>query len=79
MSLMITDRAASPETRSDKDFVIVTSDFVQTKGSRENKLANLSVEAPGRQGAKTQDNLDIPSLRNAVGRDASASKMLSYF
>jgi hypothetical protein len=30
MSLMITDLAAGPETRSEKDFVIVTSEFVQT-------------------------------------------------
>jgi hypothetical protein len=35
----------------------------------------LGVEAPGRQDAKKQRYLDIPSFRNAVGRDASASKM----
>jgi hypothetical protein len=29
----------------------------------------------GRQGAKTQEYLDIPSFRNASGWDASASKM----
>jgi hypothetical protein len=29
MSLMITDLAAGPDTRSDRDFVIVTSEFVQ--------------------------------------------------
>ena len=29
-SLMITDLAADPETRSDKDFVIVTSEYVQS-------------------------------------------------
>ena len=29
MSLMTTDLAAGPETRSDRDFVIVTSEFVQ--------------------------------------------------
>jgi len=29
MSLMITDLDAGPETRSDRDFVIVTSEFVQ--------------------------------------------------
>jgi hypothetical protein len=29
MSLMITDLAADPETRSDRDFVIVTSEYVQ--------------------------------------------------
>ncbi|MGA8240248.1 MAG: hypothetical protein WB818_06705 [Desulfobacterales bacterium] len=50
-----------------------------TWGSRKNKLAILGDEAPDRQGAKTQEYLDIPSFRNAVGRDASASKMLSYF
>jgi hypothetical protein len=30
MTLMITDLAAGPETRSDNDFVIVTSEFVQS-------------------------------------------------
>jgi hypothetical protein len=30
MMLMITDLAAGPETRSEKDFVIVTSEFVQS-------------------------------------------------
>jgi len=30
MSLMITDLTAGPETRSEKDFVIVTSEYVQT-------------------------------------------------
>jgi len=34
---------------------------------------------PVRQGAKTQEYLDIPSFRNAAGRDASAFKMCSYF
>jgi hypothetical protein len=38
-------------------------------------LAILGVEAPDRQGAKMQEYLDIPSFRNAVGRDASAFKM----
>ena len=45
------------------------------KGSRKNKFAILGVEAPGRQGAKTQEYLDIPSFRNTDGRDASAYKM----
>ena len=30
VSLMITDLAAGPETRSDRDFVIVNSEFVQS-------------------------------------------------
>jgi len=30
MMLMITDLAAGPETRSEKDFVIVTSEYVQS-------------------------------------------------
>jgi hypothetical protein len=30
MTLMITDLAAGPETRSDRDFVIVTSEFVRS-------------------------------------------------
>ena len=33
------------------------------------------VEAPGQQGAKTPEYLDIPSFCKAAGRDASASKM----
>jgi len=49
------------------------------EGSRKNKLVILVVEAPGRQGAKTQEYQDILSFRNAAGRDASASKMETYF
>jgi hypothetical protein len=44
-------------------------------GSLKNKFAFLGVEAPDRQGAKTQEYLDIPSFRNTAGRDASTSKM----
>jgi hypothetical protein len=47
----------------------------QSKGSRKNKFAILGVEATGRQGAKTQEYLDIPSFRNTAGRDASADEM----
>ena len=36
---------------------------------------SLGVEAPGWQGAKAQEYLDIPSFRNAARRDASAHKM----
>jgi hypothetical protein len=39
----------------------------------------MGAEAPGGQGEKTQEYLDFPSFRNTAGRDASASKMLSYF
>jgi hypothetical protein len=46
----------------------------QAKGSRINKLTILGVEAPVWQGAKTQEYLDIPSFRNAAGRDASSYK-----
>jgi hypothetical protein len=49
------------------------------KGSLNNKLAILSVEAPVWQGAKTQEYQDILSFRNAVRRDVSALKMSSYF
>ncbi len=35
----------------------------------------LGVEAPGWQGAKVQEYLDIPSFRNVARRDASAYKM----
>ena len=45
------------------------------KGSSKNKLAILGVEAPGWQGSKTEEYLDIPSFRNAASRDASAYKM----
>ena len=38
-------------------------------------LQSLVVEAPGWQGAKVQEYLDIPSFRNAARRDASAAKM----
>jgi hypothetical protein len=31
----------------------------------------MGVETPGRQGVKTQVYLDIPSFRNAAGRDVS--------
>jgi hypothetical protein len=44
-------------------------------GSLKNKFAFLGVEAPDRQGAKTQEYPDIPSFRNTAGRDASTSKM----
>jgi hypothetical protein len=50
-----------------------------TKGSRENKFTILGVAAPGRQDAKTQEYLDIPSFRNAARMDAAAYKMRSYF
>jgi hypothetical protein len=42
-------------------------------------LVILGVEAPGRQGVKPQEYLDIPKFCNAAGRDASASKMAGYF
>jgi hypothetical protein len=48
-------------------------------GSRKNKFAILGVETPAWQGAKTQEYLDIPSFRNAAGRDATAFKMRRYF
>jgi hypothetical protein len=42
-------------------------------------LVILGVETPGRQGVKSQEYLDIPRFFNATGRDASASKMVSYY
>jgi hypothetical protein len=45
------------------------------QGSRKNEFTILGVAAPGWQGAKTQEYLDIPSFRNAAGRDAAAYKM----
>jgi hypothetical protein len=44
-------------------------------GSLKNKFAFLGVAAPDRQGAKTQEYLDIPGFRNTAGRVASPSKM----
>jgi hypothetical protein len=38
----------------------------------------LNVQAHRWQGAKMKKYLDIPGLRNAAGRDASASKMRRY-
>jgi len=46
---------------------------------RRNKFTILGVEVPVRQGAKTQEYRDIPSFRNAAGRDTSAYKIWSYF
>ena len=46
---------------------------------RRNKFTILGVEVPVRQGAKTQEYRDIPSFRNAAGRDTSGYKMWSYF
>jgi hypothetical protein len=47
--------------------------FQVSVGFTKNSFAILGVEAPGWQGAKTQDYMDIPSFRNTAGRDASAS------
>jgi hypothetical protein len=49
--------------------------MLPAKGSRKNKFTILGVAAPGWQGAKTQEYLDIPSFRNAARRDAAANKM----
>jgi hypothetical protein len=65
--------------RLSTETISLQGDFVNFRvgpwGSRKNKFAILGVEAPAWQGAKTQEYLDIPSFRNAVRRDASASKM----
>jgi hypothetical protein len=39
------------------------------------KINSQGVEALFRQGEKTQEYLDIPSFRNAAGRDAAGYKM----
>jgi hypothetical protein len=52
-----------------------TTEIYGAMGSRKNKFAILSVEAPGWQGGKAQAYRDIPSFPNAAGRDASAFKM----
>jgi hypothetical protein len=64
--------ASEPSTDSQPmyRFTVLTG-----KDSRKNKLAILNVVAPGQLGTKTHEYLDIQSLRNAAGRDASASKM----
>jgi hypothetical protein len=45
----------------------------KSRGGHE-KISSQGIEAPVRQGAKTQEYPDIPSSRNAAGRDASAYK-----
>jgi hypothetical protein len=45
-----------------------------TSGSRKNKFAFLSIEAPALQGAKVQEYRDISSFRDAARQDASALK-----
>jgi hypothetical protein len=53
---------------------LVLSDL--TLGARAGiSLQSLAVEAPGWQGAKVLEYLDIPSFRNAARWDASAAKM----
>jgi hypothetical protein len=44
-------------------------------GSLNNKFAFLGVAAPDRQGAKTQEYLDIPGFGNTAKLDAPTSKM----
>ena len=44
-----------------------------------NKFPILGVEVPVWQDAKPQDNLDMPSFRNAAGRDASSFKIKILF
>jgi hypothetical protein len=49
------------------------------KGSRKNKFAFSSVEAPVWQGAKAQDYRDISSFRNAARQDELALKSVKLF
>jgi len=65
--------------RDRKTNLIFSRVISRIKGSRKNKLVILGVEALGRQGVKSPECLDIPRFCNAAGRDASASKMVSYF
>ena len=46
-----------------------------SKGSCKNNFTDMGVEAPGWQGAKTQEYGHIARFRNAAKRDASAAKM----
>jgi hypothetical protein len=50
----------------------LVSECLPTWGSGKNKFAILGVEAPAWSATKTQEYLDIPSFRNATGRDPSA-------
>jgi hypothetical protein len=54
---------------------IIKGYYKSVKVQEKNKFAILGVEVPGRQGAKTQEYLDIPSFRNTDRRNASAYKM----
>ena len=49
------------------------------KGSRKNKFAFSSVEAPVWQGAKVQAYPDMSSFRNAARRDVSALENVKLF
>jgi hypothetical protein len=48
-------------------------------GSRKNKFAFLSVEAPAWQGAKAPEYRDISSFRNAARQDAPALEIVKLF
>jgi hypothetical protein len=71
-----------PDQGKGGKYLILPPDYVLLQGEVPDdyfKYAILGVEAPAWQGAKTQEYLDIPSFRNAARRDASASKMCSFF
>ena len=52
---------------------------LRAKGSRKNKFAFSSVEAPVWQGAKVQAYPDMSNFRNAARRDASALENVKLF
>ena len=53
--------------------------YVVVRKSRKNKSAISGDGAPGRQGVKMQWYHDIPSFRNTVARDISASNGIGGF
>jgi hypothetical protein len=53
--------------------------YVVVRKSRKSKLAISGDGAPGRKGVKMQWYHDIPSFRNTVARDISASSGISGF
>ena len=64
--MAIIRRGPSPLDSAPAEAVCVEDGFRPAYGSRKNKSGILGDEAPGRQGAKTQEYLDIPSFRNSA-------------
>ncbi|MGB5421154.1 MAG: hypothetical protein WBN03_03285 [Desulfobacterales bacterium] len=72
-------RAANIQSDNHVSIQVLIEQLGNAKGSQKNKLAIWSVAAPGWQGAKSQEYLDIPMFCKVAGWDASASKTVGYF